>query len=297
MLHSIDHYAECWKRAGHRVIEHVGIEGVPSADVVVVHINLTVIPREYREVIERFPCALNGRILDISRQRFSKLLLSRGDSYDGPVIVKTNANYGGKPEHDRSSRLYALATLASGVMQKSLSSTARGTGALRTPLLSELRARCRSFTRGRVGRLHWDSVTKLDPLAYPVYDDMRGVPEGVWENENLIVERFIGDREAGLFSTCYYSFFGEKGVSGRLQSTDPIVKFGNRVSDEEIPVPDEVLRWREDLKIDFGRFDYLQSEGKCFLIDVNKTEGDGDSNFRYPEEMAFLASGLNAFLS
>ena len=109
MLYAIDHYALRWKDAGYRVIDHIGLSNIPLADVVIVHMDLTVIPKEYVDLINEFPKVINGEILDISRRRFSQLLLSKTDSYKGPVIVKTNANYGGLPEAilkrgDRKSR-------------------------------------------------------------------------------------------------------------------------------------------------------------------------------------------------
>jgi predicted P-loop ATPase/GTPase len=40
-----------------------------------------------------------GKILNISKRLFSHLLLSKTDTYTGPVIVKTNANYGAPRVH------------------------------------------------------------------------------------------------------------------------------------------------------------------------------------------------------
>ena len=94
----------------------------------------------------------------------------------------------------------------------------------------------------------------------------------------------------------YYVFFGDKEYSGRIGSTNRIVKFKNSVVDEEIPLPDEVRQWRKDLKIDFGRLDYLERDGQYYLIDVNKTEGGSKINTQYSEEMDYLASGLDCFL-
>lgn len=91
-------------------------------------------------------------------------------------------------------------------------------------------------------------------------------------------------------------FFGDKEIAGRLASTRPIVKFENAVSDEETPIPDEVRQWREELNIDYGRFDYVEADGKLYLIDVNKTEGGSQTNYEYPEEMDFLASGLEFYI-
>jgi len=253
MLYAIDHYALRWKEAGHRVTEHIGLDNIPVADLVIVHIDLSIIPSEYVDLINELPRVINGKIIDISRRCFSQLLLSKTDNYEGPVIVKTNANNGGMPE-------YKLKNIESETFYS------------------------------------WGSTEAINPLKYPVFKDIKSVPQSIWGNDNLIVERFIGNWEGGLFYVRYYIFLGDKEVSGRIGSPNQIVKFGNSVSDEVIPVPDEVRQWRKDLKIDFGRFDYLEAGGKYFLIDVNKTEGGGITNYEYPDEMDFLASGLEFYL-
>jgi hypothetical protein len=103
--------------------------------------------------------------------------------------------------------------------------------------------------------------------------------------------------KADCFIHTTMCFFGDKEISGRIGSPNPIVKFGNCVSDEEVSVPDEVRQWRKDVKIDFGRLDYVDAGEKYFLIDVNTTEGGGDKNYEYSEEMDLLASGLEFYWS
>ncbi len=254
MLYAIDHYALRWKEAGYRVFDHIGLADIPAADIVIVHIDLTVIPLEYVNLIKKLPGAINGKVLDISRRRYSQILLSKTDNNIGPVIVKTNANYGGNAEYSLKKRGHGKSVLS------------------------------------------WNTIEALNPLSYPIFKDLKSVPYGVWENDNLIVEPFISNWEGGLFYVRYYVFFGDKEFSGRIGSPKPIVKFGNSVSEEEVPVPDEVRQWRKDLKIDYGRFDYLENGGKYFLIDVNKTEGGGNINYEYQDEMDFLASGLEFYL-
>jgi len=143
----------------------------------------------------------------------------------------------------------------------------------------------------------WSTVETLPHLKYPVYEGIKDVPDGVWENNNLIVERFISNPEDELFETHYCSFFGDKALAGCLKSSNPIVKFTNAISDEETPIPDEVMQWKKDLNIDFGRFDYVESEGKYFLIDVNRVEGSDASDYEWSAEFDFLASGLEFYIS
>jgi hypothetical protein len=287
MSYVIDHYTLCWKNAGYRVINHIGLANIPVADIVIVHIDLTVIPKEYVALINGLHRVINGKILDISRQRFSKLLLSKNDNYTGPVIVKTNANYGGILDCQYTPFL-------SNIIKEKRLSNKQQLHIFRFFLF-------KSIVKNRFLRIlnKWDTIESLNPLEYPIFRNIKSVPYGIWKNNNLIIEPFISSLENGLFYAHYYIFFGDKEISGRISSPDPIVKFNNCVSDEEVPVPDEVKQWRKDLKIDYGRFDYLVVGGKYFLIDVNKTEGGGDMNYmdhKYLDEMNLLASGLEFYL-
>jgi hypothetical protein len=90
--------AERWRAAGHRVLVHHGIENAPSADLAINNIDLTVVPDSYRRLFERYLRVVNGGVLDVSKSRFSEQRLAPGDPWEGAVIVKTEANFGGKPE-------------------------------------------------------------------------------------------------------------------------------------------------------------------------------------------------------
>ncbi|MEM9373546.1 MAG: hypothetical protein AAGA55_07865 [Planctomycetota bacterium] len=249
MGYAIDQYALRWRKAGHRVRYHVGPDCVPASDVLIVHVDRTRVPESYHPLIQQHPCVINGRILDSSRRRFSELLLSQDSSYDGPVIVKTNANFGAIPEYGDS-----------------------------------------KATRG------WSSVKSLPPTAYPIFPSRRDVPEEIWGNPHLVVERFVGDRRDELFRLNYYVFFGTREYGGQLSSRSPIVKFGNAIDDTEYEPPAKVKSVRKKLGVDFGRIDYVLDEGVPRVIDVNKTEGGGQACFDYPEFMDMMAAGLDDFI-
>lgn len=90
--------AERWKGAGHQVLVHRGSGAPPAGDLAIVNIDLTVIPAAYRGLYARYRRVVNGRVPDVSKSRFSADLLDRYSDWIGPVIVKTEANFGGKPE-------------------------------------------------------------------------------------------------------------------------------------------------------------------------------------------------------
>jgi hypothetical protein len=105
MLHA---FAARWHATGHRVIVHHGPGEPPAGDVAVLHLDLTVIPDDYRRLIGRYRRVVNGAVLDISKRRISAHLLHPQSDWAGQVIVKTDANAGGQPEHALFQRGQAL---------------------------------------------------------------------------------------------------------------------------------------------------------------------------------------------
>lgn len=91
-------YADTWTSDGHAVKHLVGPRRFVPADIVIVHVDVSVVPEPYLELAERYPRALNGGVRDIRKSRTSSLLLQRDDDWDGPVIVKSDLNFGGVPE-------------------------------------------------------------------------------------------------------------------------------------------------------------------------------------------------------
>jgi|SRR5579864_282399 len=92
--------AERWRAQGHRVLVHRGTENPPTGDVALLNVDLTVIPPAYRPLLSRYPAVINGAVLDVSKRRFSQHLVTRDSDWNGAVIVKTDANYGGRPDQD-----------------------------------------------------------------------------------------------------------------------------------------------------------------------------------------------------
>jgi hypothetical protein len=96
--YAIYYLAELWRADGLEVVFLRGVDEFASADVVIVHVDLSVVPDEYLEFARRYPVAVNGELRDIRKSSFSTLRVARDSGYAGEVIVKSNLNYAGVPE-------------------------------------------------------------------------------------------------------------------------------------------------------------------------------------------------------
>ncbi len=182
---------------------------------------------------------LNWTIRNITKRRLSLLRVLPGDDWDGPVIVKTNLNSFGRPE-------------------------AQQRGFVRpTP---------QDRNRARMARISWRSARQIPDGTYPVLHHLRAVPGWVWEDDRLIVERFIPERDGDLYCIRGWVFFGTRGYGWRLRSTHPTAKVGGRVDHEYLTdVPPELQDLRARHGFDFGKFDYVVHDGRPFVFDMNKT--------------------------
>jgi len=78
----------------------------PSADAALLHVDSTVVGDDYLSLASNYAKPLNFRTGDISKRKVSRLLLGKGDEWNGPVVVKSNYNNNGLMEdlHNRRAR-------------------------------------------------------------------------------------------------------------------------------------------------------------------------------------------------
>jgi len=93
--------ANAWRRMGIEIRLLRGVSQDCEADLLLNHVDVTVMPEEYRRFMGQYPRVANQAILDISKRKVSSNLVRPNDGYEGPVIVKTNLNSGGGPERSR----------------------------------------------------------------------------------------------------------------------------------------------------------------------------------------------------
>ena len=229
-----------WQEEGIEVRELCGLGHFEDADVAVQHVNLTVVPEQYVRFLDRYPIVVNRHAVDISKSRISANLVGPEDGYPGPVIVKTNLNFGGRPEK----ALRNNGSRWSGLWEKLLGHAFR---------FAPLTAKTQTLKR------------------YPIFRSLRDVPEAVFANPDLVVEKFLPEFHDGCYWLRKYTFLGDRHAGICSAARRPIVTASNSVSHEEISVPEELHAMRARLGFDFGKFDYVVHDGRIALLDANRT--------------------------
>ncbi|WP_119299609.1 hypothetical protein [Dongia deserti] len=268
--------SECWLESGIRVSVVKKPKARVDADLAILHVDLTVIPQEYLACVRRFVVTVNGEVSDISKRAISTNLLDRGDRYEGPVIVKTNRNCAGYPE-ERIARNGWKSRKRRHIVRSALDHFKEG------------------YIRARRRRRYGSDSAFLD---YTVFDSMTEVPDAVWSDNDLVVERFLPERINGRYCIRTWLFFGDQDRHAIFFSHDPVIKSHNIVDFERLSeVPEELRQIRRNLKFDFGKFDYTMVDGRPVLFDANRTPTIGDfPKERYLPLAKSLATGIGAFV-
>ncbi|MGE5276506.1 MAG: hypothetical protein ACM3SU_05895 [Acidobacteriota bacterium] len=256
--------ADVWRSWGIEVVVQHGTDRFVDADLVVNHLDLTVVPEPYVRHMARYAAGINRRCVDCSKRVVSTNLLSEGEKWDGPVIVKTNLNYG---------------------------------GALERQVLRGRLAQTWEDLRLRLSRRPWRIRRQLSTFDYPVLESVAQVPEDVWLNPHLVVERFLPEREGDLYVLRKLTLFGDRWTSRRSFSSSPIVKAGTAIRNEDVEPHPDVFEAARRLGLDRGKVDYVLHDGKAVVLDVNRTNTMGRSMApeRIREAAERLAPGLRSF--
>lgn len=253
-----------WRNQGVSLAVLRGTNGpLPDADLAILHTDITAVGEDYGRIVDHYPRVINGRVRDISKTVFSDLLLRRDSDWRGPVIVKTDMNYGGMREMEKRYRDGDMSTTIS----------------IQRP---------------------WRRVTYLD--TYPIFDSPAAVPIGVWQNPNLVVEKFLPDRNAdGEYLLRVWVFLGDRDMYYQCVSHEPVVKGDNTLRREFLDpaeLPESLRETRRRLGFDYGKFDFGLGGGSLALYDVNRTPAFprlADEPPAITEAVRRLSGGLDAF--
>ena len=264
----IDALREEWEKKGIQMTYVFGTKERPEADLLIPHIDLTYRPPEYEDFINSYPNVINRNVIDLSKRRISKNLLSEDEDYSGPVIVKTDNNYCGRSDANAYRRKHPFRSWVS----KRAASI--GETVLRKPM-------------------RWRKILP----KYPVYDSIKEVPAGVWKNQALVVEKFLPEKEGDYYHIHLYMFLGDCSRNVRVASLEPFVKNSTYTgSFENLQVPEEVLQFRRELGLDYAKIDYVVHEGQVEILDVSQTMGKGIMSEGVTGCISDLAEGIWSFL-
>jgi len=259
---------EVWREGGIEVKIVRGTRQHVEADLLIPHIDATVLPPVYMDFLAKYPRVANRAVRDISKRVISRNILAGNDSYDGPVIVKTNLNCGGGPELPLTEPKIFFSNR-------------------------------KNFWSGWFGRKQyssdWAKINCMKSEDYQVFPSLKEVPDAVFANPWLVVERFLPEQEKGIYYLRICKFFGDRAYGARLGSPHPIVKQKNIVHREDIPIPDEVVEARYKLGMDYGKLDFVIHNGRAIILDVNRTPGRFGPESRMRAKAQQLASGIESF--
>ena len=242
-----------------------------DADVAINHVCRTATPAPYLRYLSRFPVVVNGGLTDTSKQLYNSDLVSLGDAYDGPVIVKTKLNSGGANEHKHAGWLNRYAT---GLRQLSARASGRSD--------------------------YWATTARVKSSDYPVFDRPSLVPPAVWSNPYLIVQRYMPELEGdGRFRLRSWYLFGDKDFHVVTRGKHSNVK-GVNIIDRWVAndgTPPELVAIRNKMQVDYARFDYVVVGGKAVVFDINRTpKNSPEATAKYAAQWGGLAEGIGAFL-
>jgi hypothetical protein len=91
----IELMADEWAARGAEVVDIVGIETAVPVDVLLLHVDLSIVPDEYLHFAKSYSSVINLEAVDIRKTSYLDDLVGAESDWDGPVIVKSNFNPAG----------------------------------------------------------------------------------------------------------------------------------------------------------------------------------------------------------
>lgn len=247
-IYLITSLAKIWADRG---IDIEILKGVPDrtdADLIIPHIDLTEYPPAYKLFFKQHANVLNKNIVNTAHSSFSRIRVLPGDPWEGPVIVKTDAQYGGFAD-----RRYL------------------DPASIRLTLMVRLK---RIFYRRIMKRplpINFATTQTIFPRHYPVFDSLDAVPLAAFENPALIVERYIPEQDGELNGVRSSLFLGNRSVDELKKSAEPIIKTEWTDIVDRVPANQFVTSFRNEIGFDYGKIDYVVHDGETTIFDLNRT--------------------------
>jgi hypothetical protein len=260
--------AKIWQQDGYEVFYLRGTSEYLPADLIFLHVDLTVVPDSYLEFAHKYPRVINGNVKDIRKTTLNNNLLQLPEDWDGPVIVKSDYNCAGVPERNR-----------------------RGVwGKIEKKMLS-------LFNSMNIDSHLPNFHSSTD---YKIFNHLKDVPKILSNYPSIVIQKFIPEMEGDNYCVRTVSFLGDHMSPKKLIGPHPIVKGETATkADFNIKTDPEIVEKIKELKFDYGKFDYVLVDGKPILLDINKTVGISPNlatNHSIGETFRHHAEGLYPFL-
>ncbi len=237
----IELMADLWQDRGADVVDIIGTDTRVPVDLLLLHVDLSVVPEAYRRFAEDHPCVLNSSAVDIRKRSYLDDLVGSEGVSSGPVIVKSNLNHAGLPERLLAAPRSGLGRLTDGIGRR-------------------IRRRL-----GLVDEIRYKS-------DYEILPDRESVPARRFE-DGSVVQRFRPERRDGEFVLREYYFLGDVEVLSMEIGSDPVLTTGRQVEHRIASPPPEVRAVRDRLNLDYGKIDFACPEGDVVVYDANKCVG------------------------
>lgn len=105
---------------------------------------------------------------------------------------------------------------------------------------------------------------------YRIYPSLNDVPAEKFA-PGYIVQKFLPEESAGRYILRQYHFLGDEHFLSLQTSGAAIIRTSIPQSLEEWTPPQELLDLRARLGLDYGRIDFVETEGKPFVISVARS--------------------------
>lgn len=261
-----------WVRWGAKIVELHGTQIYVPADIIIVHVDLSVVPTNYQRFAQQYPCQINANVLDIKKSSICDHLLKVGDEYSGRVLAKTDLNYAGVPEYVEEQQYQEKPG--------------------RTNLLRYLGRKAHSVRMKLINRSS-PIRTKRD---YRVFKNLGSVPN-TYRRKDIVLQKFMPEFLGESYVLREYFFLGNIGYINVEVSDDPIFTTGEQVETYVGAPPAAVDALCKRLNLGYGKIDYAIHNNETVIFDVNKTTGTtGDHSVGAGKIAQALAAGIFFYL-
>ena len=257
--------AEYWTARGAEVVDIIGVETSIPVDVLLLHVDLSIVPEAYLQFARTYPRVINLKAVDIRKTSYLDDLVDASHEGDGPMIVKSDLNHGGVPERLLVSKKHRVRRFIAAVIRR---------------------------LRRRLG-LPTEIRSKAE---YVIYPDRNSVPLRHFD-DGAVVQPFRPERSGSDFVLREYYFFGKVEVLNKEVGSEPILTSGRQVDCRAGSPPAEVRAIRDRLHLDYGKIDYGCPDGVAVVYDANKSLGIRANPGEVTKTIASeLASGIDEWI-